>query len=180
MLRLLSAPTIGTSPIDMGRFLEATFRCYRDIPSVTVDSDDIARLHGFDDARLRKAVASILQGVDPVAAQREADKPHSPAEIADMELPVTIDGKLYYLCMPFKSGIEIRDDRVPVGIAYQVIRPFMFFPHNGVVVFITAKPCSQYLLNYIKAARGTQGWSIEVIQHQELAKLLKLNDLLDS
>jgi hypothetical protein len=82
------------------------------------------------------------------------------------------------LCIPFKSGGEITGKTVPVDVAYQIIRPFMFFPDNCVVVFVTAKPCSQYLLNYIKMARATQGWAIEVIQHQELAKLLKVNDLL--
>ena len=79
--------------------------------------------------------------------------------------------------MPFKSGKEIKTNTVPVDIAYQIIRPFMYFP-NCIVVFITAKPCSQHLLNYIKLAIATQGWAIEVIQNGELGRLLKINGII--
>lgn len=178
VLKLLSGPEEVSKPMDMSKFLEDTFRGYTEIPNIALDKQEIACLHNLDDDSLRKAIASTLIGVDPVVAQREAEKPHTPAEIADMELPLMIDNELYYLCLPFKSGIEIRTDHVPVAVSYQIIRPFMYFP-NCVVVFITAKPCSQYLLNYIKAARATQGWAIEVIQHEELVKLLKANGLLD-
>jgi len=179
VLKLLSGPEEVSTPMDMGKFLEETFRGYTEIPNIVLDEQEIACLHNLDDDSLRKAVASILNGVDPVVAQREAEKPHTPAEIADIELPLMIGNELYYLCLAFKSGIEIRTDYVPVDVSYQIIRPFMYFP-NCVVVFITAKPCSQYLLNYIKVARATQGWAIEVIQHKELGKLLKASDLLNT
>jgi hypothetical protein len=178
VLKLLSSLEEMPLQIDMHGFLAATFSGYDRIPKADLAVTDIEALHGLNDKALRKAIASVLIGVDPVVAQREADKPHSPAEISDMEIPVIIDDQLYYLCMPFKSGVEITGKAVPVEVAYQIIRPFMYFPANCVVVFVTAKPCSQYLLNYIKVARATQGWAIEVIQHQELAKLFKINGLL--
>ncbi len=180
VLKLLSSPEEMPTPIDVYRFLVASFRGYDSIPNVELSTTDIDVLYGLNDKVLRKAIASVLIGVDPVVAQRESNKPHSPAEIADMEVPVMIDGRLFYLCIPFKSGVEITGNAVPVEVAYQIIRPFMYFPANCVVVFVTAKPCSQYLLNYIKVARATQGWAIEVIQNQELAKLLKVNSLLPS
>lgn len=177
-LRLLSSPTVVPRITNMYRFMAETFNHYAETESVELAPDDIRCLNMMTDADLRQAIAAILHGVDPSVAQRESRKPHSAAEIADMEVPVTIDGSLYYLCMPFKTGVEIRTERVPVDVAYQIVRPFMVLSPNCVVVFVTAKPCSQPLLNYIKTARATQGWPIEVLEHAALAKLLKLNGLL--
>lgn len=55
-----------------------------------------------------------------------------------MELPISYRGKRYYMCMPFKSSIEIRGSGVPVDRAYQIVRPFIEFK-NCVVVVVTAK-----------------------------------------
>jgi hypothetical protein len=79
--------------------------------------------------------------------------------------------------MPFKSGLEVRGNSVPVEVFYQILRPHMFF-EKGVVVFITAKPCSQPLMNLIKLSRDRKGWPISVIEHLELAALLRANSLL--
>jgi len=142
-----------------------------------LDEGEIEQLHSLDDGYLRKAIANILNGVNPVVAQREADKPHGSHEISDMELVVQHGNDVFRLSMPFKSGIEIHGSSVPVSIAYQVIRPFLYFP-NAIVVFMTAKPCSQHLHNYIKLANDVLGLCIEVIENDELAKLLKINGLL--
>jgi len=177
-LRLLSGPKVeSASKADTYQLMCSIFKGYSQIPECLLSELELALLYAMDDAKLRRAVSATLKGFDPIVIEREATKPHGPAEFADMELPLTIAGELYFFCLPFKSGVEIRGASVPVEIAYQVIRPFIYFP-RCFVVLITAKPCSQYLSNYIKVARATQGWLIEVIQAQELGKLLKLNGLL--
>lgn len=177
-LKIMSSLDSMTQEINSQEFLEQTFLHYRDIPSISYTEDDSKLLYKMSDADLRLAIARILQNVNPVEALREAKKPHSPAEISDMEVKVTFNGKKVLLCLPFKSGKKIKSPTVPVDIAYQIIRPFMYLP-NCVVILITAKPCSQHLMNYIKIASQTQGWLIEVIQDQELICLLKANGLLN-
>lgn len=177
VLRMMAVMESRASRVEMGRFLEQVFNGYGEIINTELTTDECRLLHNMNDSALRQAIAQILRGVNPVEAQREAEKPHSPVEIADMEIKVQVDSEKYMLCLPFKSGVEIRSKTVSVDVAYQIIRPFMSFP-NCVVVFITAKPCSQYLMNYIKLAGETQGWAIEVIQDAELGKLLKINNLL--
>jgi hypothetical protein len=177
VLKMLSSPKVSPMAVNMGQFLVTTFQGYAEIPEVETNTKDIEQLYELDDAYLRQSLAAILNGVNPVVAQREANKPHGPHEISDMELTVQHGGNIYRLSMPIKSGREIKEDSVPVNVAYQIIRPFLHFP-DGLVVFVTAKPCSQYLHNYIKAANDILGLSIEVIEHHELARLLKLNNLL--
>lgn len=177
-LQLLSGPKVESlTKVDTYQILCSIFKEYSQIPNCVLSESELSRLHNMDDEILRRSVAATLIGFDPIIIAREATKPHGPAEFADMELPLKIADELYFLCLPFKSGVEIRDSTVPVKVAYQIIRPFIYFP-RCFVIFITAKPCSQYLSNYIKVAQATQGWLIEVIQHEELGKLLKLNGLL--
>ena len=178
VLTLLSNPEISPKPINVAEFLEKTFQGYSEIPNTPLDNEELDRLYSLNDDELREAVSSILRGVNPVVAQREAKKPHGPYEISDMELVVQHDDEICRLSMPFKTALEIKSDRVPVDVAYQIIRPFLQFP-DGVVIFITAKPCSQYLHNYIKAANDILGLSIEVIENEELGKLLKINNRLN-
>ncbi len=177
VLLLLSSPKVGSMPVNMGDFLISTFKGYADIPNMVLDDSEITQLQQLDDSQIRSALAKLINGVNPVLAQREANKPHGPHEISDMELAVQYGENIYRLSMPVKSGIEIKCSAVPVEIAYQIIRPFLSFP-DGVVVFVTAKPCSQLLHNYIKAANDILGLPIEVIEHHELGKLLKINGLL--
>lgn len=177
VLTLLSGPSAGSKPINMGRFLAEVFQGYEAISNTCLEEEDIELFAQLNDAFLRKALASILTSVNPVVALREASKPHGPHEVSDMELVTQYGDELYRLCIPVKSGREIKGETVPVNIAYQIIRPFLHFP-DGVVVFVTVKPCSQHLHNYIKAANDILGLSIEVIEHHELAKLLKANGLL--
>jgi hypothetical protein len=177
VLRLLSSPEPASTPVNMTQFLADTFKGYTQIPDVDLEQDEIEQLYSLGDGDLRKALAGILNGVNPVVAQREADKPHGSHEISDMELVVQHDGDAYRMSIPLKSGMEIRTRTVPVSIAYQIIRPFLYFP-DSIVIFVTAKPCSQHLHNYIKLANDVLGLCIEVIENEELAKLLKINDLL--
>lgn len=91
-----------------------------------------------------------------------------------MEVPIMYKGKEYYLCMPFKSGVEITGKTVPVDVSYQIVRPFIEF-RNCIVVFVTAKKCSENLMNYIKKIKDSLNWPIEVIEENVLASLLMMN-----
>lgn len=174
---LLADPKLAQPVVDVGRFLQRAFKHYDRVADVDVDDEDIQRLVAMDDSDLRVAIADVLLGVDRVEAKREARKPHTPAEIADMEVLVAEGTEFYHLLMPVKSGREIREQSVPVEVFYQILRPHMFLS-RGVVVFITAKPCSQFLHNLIKTSRDRFGWPIGVIEGRDLAALLKLNDLI--
>jgi hypothetical protein len=57
---------------------------------------------------------------------------------------------------------------------HQIFRPFAFFD-NCIVVFVTAKKCSQPLMNMVKQMREKLNWPMGIIEHTELAALLKLN-----
>jgi hypothetical protein len=161
--------------IDLDTFMPMYFSHYQDIPKTQVEQEDMNRLFSFDDPELRKRFGNSITNIDQVVVHREARKPHGVAEIADMELPIRLNpNRTYYLCIPFKSAAEIRTDTVPISYAYQITRPFSFFD-NCVVVFVTAKRCSQPLLNDIKQVREKHNWPIAVIEHNELAALLKLN-----
>jgi hypothetical protein len=176
--QLLSDPEIeealSTSLLKLD--LNEIFNGYAKIPETDVDAEDIDRLNTFDDNELRALLARIIIGVDPVVLQREAEKPHGSFEIADMEFPINLQGDTFYLCVPVKSGREIRTT-VPESWAYQILRPF-FHLQKCAVVFISAKKCSQNLMNDIKRMKDKYGWAIEVIEAEELAKLLKINSLL--
>ncbi len=161
--------------INLEEFMPKYFSAYLAIPQAPVDSNDLSKLFALDDQELRRRVANIMINVDPVVVRNEATKPHGSVEIADMEIPIELgsDGT-YYLCMPFKSAREIRHSTVPVNYFYQIARPFAFFD-KCIVVFITAKKCSQQLWNLIKQMREKYNWPIGVIEHKQLAALLKLN-----
>ncbi|WP_018885351.1 hypothetical protein [Paenibacillus massiliensis] len=167
--------TESMEQIDISRNMNNIFSNYNKIKDVVLAPSDLTKLYSFKDNELRQKIASIITGVSPVLNQRGAAKPHGVSEISDMEVQVSINGQRYYLCMPFKSGIEIKSESVPENVAYQIVRPFLNFK-KCIVVFITAKKCSQNLMNYIKRLKDQFDWPIEVIQQDELAKLLKINN----
>ncbi len=122
-LKVLALPQNEPGTIDLGRFMAACFRGYSAIPGVEVTETDLQLLTQMNDGQLRNAIASILLGVDPVVARREASKPHSPAEISDMEVPVVFEGVSLYLAMPFKSGREIRSEAVTTTMSCPIPTP---------------------------------------------------------
>ena len=163
------------SDVSLEEFMPSYFSAYRAITQVTIDQSDLDRLYKFNDQELRTRVGNTLINVDPVVVQNEATKPHGSAEIADMEIPIRLRPNVtHYLCMPFKSALEITKQSVPVNYFYQIARPFAFFD-NCIVVFISAKKCSQPLLNLIKQMREKRNWPIGVIENTQLTALLKLN-----
>jgi hypothetical protein len=117
VLRMMVTMESKTKHIDTGHFLSQVFHGYDKIINTSFEEHERTILHTMNDNTLRQAVAQVLRGVNPIEAQREAEKPHSPAEIADMEIKVQIDGERYLLCLPFKSGVEIKSATVPVDIA---------------------------------------------------------------
>ncbi len=164
--------------LDFSKYINDVFKGYQVSASITLTDDDLPRLLNYDDDTLREKVAETILGVDKHILNRESQKPHGVSEISDMEIPLRLEDELYYMCMPFKSGREIPSKTVPVGVSYQIFRPFLHFD-NCVVVFVSAKRASQNLMNYIKRMQSKLGWNIAVIENEELAKLLKQNGLLN-
>lgn len=158
---------------DLDGFLNQTFRFDQvDLSAVTPELLD--KVMCMKDDELRCKFANTIQGVRTDELQRESSKPHGSFEIADMELRMIYRGSAVFLCMPFKSGVEIREQTVPINVAYQIVRPFTEFEHC-VVVFVTAKPCSESLMNQIKKLRDRFNWPIAVIEEQYLTALLILH-----
>lgn len=145
-----------------------------DIKVEEVKENHLDKLLSLKDDELRVRFSKTMDGVSKAIVQREARKPHGAHEISDMEVPVRYGRTQVYMCLPFKSGVEISTKSVPVDISYQIVRPFIEFD-NCMVVFVTAKRCSEYLMNYIKKLRDKMGWSIEVIEYDVLAALLLMN-----
>jgi hypothetical protein len=164
--------------IDVTKILPIYFKGIGNIGAVSVTPAEMALLNSYDDNTLRKKVASCIDNVPANEIEREMKKPHGVFEISDMELKIKVNGNNGYLCMPFKTGQEIKSDSVSVDVFYQLLRPFFHFS-NCAVVFITAKRCSQNLLNEIKRANEKYSFAIEVIENEQLAKLLKINGQLN-
>lgn len=172
-----------SEPLELGLYEEIleydTEKILEDVFSINklnfsdVTEEDIEKLKSFKDDVLRQKVANSMQGIRKQLLDREARKPHGVSEISDMEVELSLNGDKIYLCMPFKSGIEIRGNSVPVDVSYQIIRPFLEFK-RCVVIFITAKKCSENLTNYVKKLRNNLGWPVDVIEEKALAALLKL------
>lgn len=166
--------------IDPSSILSRFFSGYDKIKQTKVSSDELEKLYKFDDGQLRQRLGNSLKDIDPVIISRESTKYHGVSEIADMELPLRLYAdKTHYLCMPFKSAREISTTSVPVQYSYQIMRPFAYF-ENCVVIFVTAKKCSEPLMNEIKLMKEKFNWSIGVLENESLAALLKLNGQLQS
>lgn len=152
------------------------FKNYNDLGQQVCSYEDLQILFSFDDAVLRRKVAECIQNVDPNELERQISKPHGAFEISDLDIRFTENGELKYLCMPFKTGREITGDTMSETYMYQLLKPFAHFGDNCLVVLITAKKCSQGLETYIQRMSVRQpSWRIEVIQNEQLCKLLKAN-----
>jgi len=169
---------IFESKLDLNSHLKDIFQDYENSHAETISQAELDLLLGYNDEVLREKVANVIIGVDKGVLERERKKPHGGFEISDMELRIKLAGENYFLCMPFKSGVEIREKAVPESISYQIFRPFINF-NRTVVIFVTAKRCSQNLMNYIKRMQDKLKWDIAVLENEELAKLLKVNGQLN-
>lgn len=174
----LNLNPISKTKINLQEILRLIFKGYDYLNKETITESDLNLLLSFNDETLREKVANTIIGVDKNTLDREKKKPHGAFEISDMELTVRLHQENYFVCMPFKSGIEIRTPTVPEAISYQIFKPFIHFD-KPIVIFITAKRCSQNLMNYIKRMKDKFGWAIAVLENEELAKLLKVNGQLN-
>jgi len=141
---------------------------------------DLEILMSYDDPQIRESLANIfgrsmyLDEPQKMKLLEEARKPHTPSEISDFEVKLALNQfDSIYVCLPIKSGREIKTDTVPEKYAYQIMKPFIHLYNNCVVIFITAKKCSQALDAYIKKLKALYGFPIEVIQERTLCDLLK-------
>ena len=176
--RLECGIRVPTEKIRLRENLNKIFNGFDQVEHVVVNKHELELLLGYNDNTLREKVAKTIRGVPQAEIEREMRKPHGVFEIADMELRVEIDGKDVYLCMPFKSGKEITSKSVPVNVMYQITRPFVHFD-SCAVVFITAKRASENLMNEIKRTKDKLGFAVEVLEYQELAKVIKYNGVLN-
>jgi len=164
--------------IDLNIELKNHFNDIDKIGKIEITNDDINLLYSYSDSTLRAKVGACLINIPFNQIERETQKPHGVFEISDMELRIKINGNFVFLCMPFKTGKEIKSDSVSVDVFYQILRPFFHFT-SCAVVFITAKKCSQNLMNEIKRAQDKFNFAIEIIENAQLAKLLKINNQLN-
>ena len=117
-----------------------------------------------------------MQNIDQNELERQITKPHGALEISDLDIKFLEDGNVKYLCMPFKTGREITKATMDESYMYQLLKPFSHFGAQCMVVLVTAKKCSQGLETYIqRMSIKAPSWRIEVIQNEQLCKLLKAN-----
>ncbi|HEY9207263.1 MAG TPA: hypothetical protein VIO58_15240 [Candidatus Methanoperedens sp.] len=139
---------------------------------------------------IRKKLSEIFQMskyINKYAKERlneEAKKPHTGYEISDFEIridenPEISFSKTIVACLPIKSGKEIKKESVHELYIYQIIKPFTHYYDNCVVIFITARKCSQPLKNYIDKLNAVYNFPIGVVQEENLCSLFKYYNLLN-
>lgn len=156
--------------------LSRVFLHYDESHAMTVCSDDMARLNSMNDAQLRQALAKVVNTTDRRLARVESGKPHTGYEVSDMDIPVLLNGRQYYLCLPIKSAREIRTETVPVDVFHQIAKPLLTYD-NCMVAFVSAKRCSEPLQNLVKSMVD-RGCLVTIVQEHDLAALLKVNNAL--
>jgi hypothetical protein len=169
-------------PLNVEEILQKLFiKFYEKEDRITINQTELTKLYNMNDIEIRKKLMSILEKssyIDKFAKEgleEEANKPHTGYEISDFEVRINE----ITACFPIKTGKEIRSDSVPEDYVYQIIKPFIHFYDNCVVIFITAKKCSQPLMNYIKKLQTMYKLPIAVIQGETLCKLFKFYNHLD-
>jgi len=175
----LSIPVIENFKINEWFTMESFFKGYGEHMTVELTEEDKEKVLNYNDDQLRNAVAQIIINIDKSAVDREKVKPHGVYEISDMELPIR-KGKFdstHYLCMPFKSGREIKN-KVTEDVSYQVYRPFANFGDKAVVVFVSPCEGTEPFHNAIKRATTNLNWTIYTLMGDNLIKLLKYNSVM--
>ena len=174
--------TLGIEPevskIEIEQLVKKLFPKIAEIGTLTISEKEKQTLCDWEDQRLRSAFAEIIASNPHLEeetrnnAASEAQKKHSGYEISDMDLPIHIDDQLHYVCLPFKSGREIRDKTVSTKVMSQLIRPYIRY-RSGSCIFVTVKSCSVPLRNDINRCRQ-RGMPIYVIEGDNLCRLLKV------
>lgn len=165
---------------DINIDLNYLFKNYDNCFTEFVDENDMVKLDSYDDAQLRSKIGSILKNISKNDIERQMNKPHGTLEISDFDVKFRYNDEDFYLCMPFKTSKEITTNTVSEKYAYQIYKPFSHFGNQCIVVFITAKKCSQGLETYIqRMSLQNKQWKVYIIQEIQLCKLLKANNLLN-
>ncbi|WP_367912694.1 hypothetical protein [Bacillus pumilus] len=153
------------------------FNGYKEISNVIINEDDRIKVENWDDNELRSKIGNTIINIDRSIIDKESVKPHGVFEISDMELPIRVKESFdtYYLCMPFKSGREIKG-KVKEDITYQVFRPFTYFGEKAIVVFVSVKEATEPFYNAIKRAKTNLNWEAHTLIGDNLIKLLKYNN----
>lgn len=157
---------------------------------VSISDEDMRKLNLMKDKDIRDKMYKIflkskfIEDIEKKRLEIEFSKPHTGYEISDLEVHIKNNNGNKFnnsvmVCFPIKSGQEIRTDTVPESYVYQIMKPFTHFYNNCVVIFITAKKCSQPLINYVKKLQILYKFPIEIIQDKTLCELLKFYELLD-
>ncbi len=166
---------VDISWFDINKYISG----YSESATVEVTEGEIKKMQKYNDEVLRTKIANIIKNIDKHVVYRESMKAHGVYEIADMELPIINPSReKYYICIPVKSGVEI-SSKVNEAITYQVFRPFTYFGHKAIVVFISAKDVTEPFYNSVKRAKANLNFEIFVLAGKELAKVLKFNHQLD-
>ncbi len=175
----LNIPVCEEFKINEWFTMKSYFKGYGLHTSIKLEEEDREKVLSFNDYELRNAVAQIIINIDKSVIDREKSKPHGVYEISDMELPIRKEvwGSTNYLCMPFKSGREIKN-KVTEEISYQLYRPFANFGNSAVVVFISPCEGTEPFYNAIKRATANLHWTIHTIMGDSLIKLLKYNSVI--
>jgi len=168
-------------PLDVDEIVRKLFPEYfsnKNPPAVS--AGDLKTLMNYDDSKIRARLANIFQKSQYISENQkaqltqEASKPHTGAEISDFEVHIGEDlYKTIHACLPIKSGREIKTPSVPETYAYQIMKPFIHLYDQCVVIFVTARRCSQALDAYIKKLKSLYGFPIAVIQEEYLCSILK-------
>jgi len=168
--------------ISMNEIVKMFFPTIGTLELYRVTPEDQNKLVSMNDGEIRALLCSLLllnPNLDESTKAiviNESKKPHSGYEISDMDIPITIEGKKHFVCLPVKSGVEIKSPSVPSDYLHQLTRPFLLYPFAS-CIFITAKPCSQPLRNQINALIQKQ-FPIYVIENQTLIRLFKSKQLM--
>jgi len=155
------------------------FNGYNDLSRIEINEGHRVKVNSLSDNELRNLIAKSIINVDSEIVERERKKPHGVSEISDMELPVTKKrvGNTCYMCLPFKSGREVKD-KINESVTYQVFRPFTNFGDKAIVVFVSPREGTEPFYNAIKRAKANLNWSIHTLMGDTLVKLLKFNNLI--
>ncbi|OMF43534.1 hypothetical protein [Paenibacillus peoriae] len=175
----LRIPVVEEYEINEWFTMDNYFKDYGKHNATELTEEDKQKILNYNDEELREAVAQIIINIDKSIVEREKVKPHGVYEISDMELPIKKVGtnKVNYLCMPFKSGQEIKK-KVTEDVTYQVYRPFANFGNKAVVVFVSPCEGTEPFYNAIKRATANLNWTIHTLMGDNLMKLLKYNSVI--
>lgn len=161
---------------------------YANNTNIVITPTDLEKLYKLNDLKLRKKLGQILQKSNNIAKfekdklLQESTKPHSGYETSDIEVKIkgnsTGADEDIIVHFVIKSGVEIKNSVSDKWMS-QIIKPFTHYYGKCVVIFLTAKRCSQPLIKQINLFKTKNKYPIEILQDTNLCKILKFYQCLD-